>query len=150
MESGRKMFRTQTRRTTRPLCETGKTLSRIDRFHAPGHSRTRAACECGLLSGRSGMDLVSGASGIDLRAIWHLAVRRRWVILATAVTLFSAVALHTLRQPKVYSASTSIVIDATPPRFLDSQVADVSDPGSGGYWYARASTETQTSIITSR
>jgi capsular exopolysaccharide synthesis family protein len=96
------------------------------------------------------LDLSSGASGIDLRAIWHLAVRRRWVILATAVTLFSAVALHTLRQPKVYGATTSIVIDATPPRFLDSQVADVSDPGTGGYWYTKEYTETQTSIITSR
>ena len=96
------------------------------------------------------MDLSSGASGVDLRAIWHLARRRLWVIVATAVTLFSAVALHTLRQPRVYGASTSIVIDAAPPRILDSQVGDVSEPGAGGYWYSREYTETQTSIITSR
>ena len=96
------------------------------------------------------MDLGSGASGIDLRAIWHLAVRRRWVILATAATVFSAVALQTLRQPRIFAASTSIVIDASPPRILDSQVADVSEPGGAGYWYSREYTETQTSIITSR
>jgi capsular exopolysaccharide synthesis family protein len=96
------------------------------------------------------LDIGFGASGIDLRAVWHLAVRRRWVIIATAATLFSSVALHTLRQPKVYGASTSIVIDAAPPRILDSQVADVSEPGAGGYWYTREYTETQTSIITSR
>jgi len=96
------------------------------------------------------LDLGSGASGIDLRAVWHLAVRRRWVIIATAVTLFGAVALHTLRQPKVYAANTSIVIDAAPPRFLDSQVADVSETGSGGYWYTKEYTDTQTSILTSR
>jgi capsular exopolysaccharide synthesis family protein len=72
------------------------------------------------------------------------------VIVATTATLFSAVALHTLRQPRVYGASTSIVIDATPPRILDAQVTDVSDPGAAGYWYTREYTETQTSIITSR
>ena len=96
------------------------------------------------------MDLGSAGSAVDLRAIWHLAVRRRWVILATTVTLFGAVALHTLRQPRIYAASASIVIDATPPRILDSQVADVSEPGAGGYWYTREYTETQTSIIISR
>jgi capsular exopolysaccharide synthesis family protein len=96
------------------------------------------------------LDLGSGASGIDLRAIWHLAVRRRWVIIITAVTLFSAVALNTLRQPRIYGASTSIVIDATPPRILDAQVTDVGDPGAGSYWYSKEYTDTQTSIIMSR
>ena len=96
------------------------------------------------------MDFGSGASGVDLRAIWHLAVRRRWIILATTVLLFGAVALHTLRQPRIYGASTSIVIDATSPRILDSQVTDVTEPGAGGYWYTKEYTETQTSIITSR
>ncbi len=96
------------------------------------------------------MDLSSATSGVDLRAIWHLAMRRRWVILATAVTLFSAVALQTLRQPRVYGASTSIVIDASPPRILDAQVADVSESGAGGYWYTKEYTDTQTGIITSR
>jgi capsular exopolysaccharide synthesis family protein len=96
------------------------------------------------------MDLGSGATGIDLRAIWHLALRRRWVIVATALALFSAVALHTLRQPKVYAANTSIVIDAAAPRILDAQVGDVSEPGASEYWYTREYTETQTNIITSR
>jgi len=96
------------------------------------------------------LDFGSGASGVDLRAIWHLAVRRRWIILASAVTLFGAVALHTLRQPRIYGASTSIVIDAAPPRILDAQVGDVSEPGAGGYWYTKEYTETQTSIIMSR
>jgi capsular exopolysaccharide synthesis family protein len=96
------------------------------------------------------LDLSSGASGVDLRAVWHLAVRRRWIILAATVIMFGAVALHTLRQPRIFGASTSIVIDATAPRILDSQVADVSEPGAGGYWYTKEYTETQTSIIMSR
>ena len=96
------------------------------------------------------MNLSSASSGFDLRAVWHLALRRRWVILVTALTLFGAVALHTLRQPRVYAASTSLVIDAAAPRVLDAQVADVSESGSGGYWFSKEYTETQTNIITSR
>jgi capsular exopolysaccharide synthesis family protein len=96
------------------------------------------------------LDFGTGASGLDLRAIWHLAVRRRWIILASTVTLFTAVALHTLRQPRIYGASTSIVIDATPPRILDAQVTDVAEPGAESYWFSKEYTETQTSIIMSR
>src|SRR5262249_36818329 len=66
------------------------------------------------------------------------------------LVLFGAVALHTLRQPKVYGATTSIVIDASAPRVLDSQVQDVSDNGAGTYWFTREYTETQINIITSR
>jgi capsular exopolysaccharide synthesis family protein len=64
--------------------------------------------------------------------------------------LFAAVAIHTLRQPKIYGATTSVVIEATPPRFLDNQVQDVSEPGAGGYWFTKEYTETQTRIMTSR
>jgi capsular exopolysaccharide synthesis family protein len=96
------------------------------------------------------MGLSPGGPGLDLRAVLNLLVRRRWVILGTAAVLFAAVSIHTLRQPKVYGATTSIVIDATPPRFLDSQVQDVSEPGAGGYWFTKEYTETQTRIITSR
>jgi uncharacterized protein involved in exopolysaccharide biosynthesis len=36
------------------------------------------------------------------------------------------------------------------PRFLDSQVQDVSEPREGSYWVTRDYTETQIKIITSR
>jgi capsular exopolysaccharide synthesis family protein len=96
------------------------------------------------------VNLSPGRSGLDIRSVLHLLLRRRWVILTTAVVLFAAVAIHTLRQPKIYGATTSIVIDAAPPRFLDNQVQDVSEPGAGGYWFTKEYTETQTRIMTSR
>jgi capsular exopolysaccharide synthesis family protein len=96
------------------------------------------------------VNLTPGGPGIDLRAIVALVSRRRWVILATTLVVFGASALYVLRQAKVYGATTSVVIDAAAPRFLDSQVQDVSEPGAGGYWFTREYTETQTRIITSR
>jgi polysaccharide biosynthesis transport protein len=100
--------------------------------------------------GASSVSLSPGTPGFDVRAVLSVLVRRRWVILCTAAVLFGAVAIHTLRQSKVYGATTSIVIDATPPRFLDNQVQDVSEPGAGGYWFTKEYTETQTRIMTSR
>jgi len=96
------------------------------------------------------VNISPGGPGFDLRALLHLFRRRRWVILVAAALIFSATALQTLRQPKIYGATTSIVIDATPPRVLDNQVQDVAESGAGGYWFTREYTETQTRIITSR
>jgi capsular exopolysaccharide synthesis family protein len=92
----------------------------------------------------------SSASGIDFRAIWQLVLRRRWVILAMTVVVFAAVALYTLRQPKVYGATTSLVIDSAAPRVLDNQVQDVSEPSTAAYWFTKEYTETQINIIMSR
>ena len=93
---------------------------------------------------------LSSPSGFDIYAFLHLISKRRWLVLGTAVVLFSAVALHTLRQQKVFAASTSVIIDSTSPRVLDSQVQEVGDTGSGSYWYTKEYTETQTKIMTSR
>jgi capsular exopolysaccharide synthesis family protein len=96
------------------------------------------------------VETIPGGTGFDFRAVYQLFLRRRAVILATAAVIFAAVTLYTLRQPRIYSATASVVIDATAPRFLDSQVQDPSEVGAGGYWYTREYTETQTRIITSR
>jgi capsular exopolysaccharide synthesis family protein len=95
------------------------------------------------------VDLAS-PTGFDVHALLHLFLKRRWLVLGTAVFLFSAVALYTLRQPKVFAASASVIIDSTAPRVLDSQVQEVSDNGAGSYWYTKEYTETQTRIMTSR
>jgi uncharacterized protein involved in exopolysaccharide biosynthesis len=95
------------------------------------------------------VDLAS-PTGLDVHALLHLFVKRRWLVLGTAVIVFSAFALYTLRQPKVFAASTSVIIDSTAPRVLDSQVQEVSDNGAGSYWYTKEYTETQTRIMTSR
>ena len=59
-------------------------------------------------------------------------------------------AFYTLRQPKVYEASASMIIEVAAPHVLDSQVQDVSDSATSGYWWSREYTETQFKVITSR
>src|SRR5229473_2336851 len=87
---------------------------------------------------------------IDLMFGLRIIVRRRWVILVTTAAVIFGIGLYTLRQAKVYRATTSLIIDATAPRYLDNQVQEVVDSGSGNYWYAKEHYETQYKVIVSR
>lgn len=99
----------------------------------------------------SNIDPLAAASQIDLRYYLRLFWRRRWFVLAVMVSVIAAVAFYTLRQPKVYQAMASVIIDVTAPRVLDSQVQDVTDNGgSANYWFNREYYETQNRVITSR
>jgi succinoglycan biosynthesis transport protein ExoP len=67
----------------------------------------------------------AGSPSLDVmhyvRAFW----RRRWVLLGVALLVTAATALYTLRQPKQYSASASLIIDVMAPRVLDTDVKEV-------------------------
>jgi capsular exopolysaccharide synthesis family protein len=95
----------------------------------------------------------SAADGdeIDLRAYWRIVVRRRWVIGAVFAAAVVLTLLFTLRQPKIYAASATLIIDLNAPRVLDTkEVQDVVDSGTGGYWYSKEYYETQYKVIQSR
>jgi polysaccharide biosynthesis transport protein len=100
---------------------------------------------------KTGAELsLASASPLNVKDALSALLRRRWVILGTFVPIFAAVALYTLRQPKVYEASTSMIIEVAAPHILDGQVQDVSDSATNGYWWSREYTETQFKVITSR
>ncbi|MFN0063066.1 MAG: GumC family protein [Myxococcaceae bacterium] len=87
----------------------------------------------------------------DLRAWSRILYRSRWWIAACAVLGILISAAATLRQPRVYEASTTLIIDIAAPRVLDSQqVQDVMESGVGTYWYSKEYYETQYKIISSR
>ena len=99
----------------------------------------------------TGADLsLANTSPFNLKQILGALFRRRRVIVAAFVPIFAAVALYTLRQPRVYEASASMIIEVAAPHVLDSQVQDVSDSAASGYWWSREYTETQFKVITSR
>ncbi|MCM2332401.1 MAG: polysaccharide biosynthesis tyrosine autokinase [Anaeromyxobacteraceae bacterium] len=88
---------------------------------------------------------------LDLRAYWRVIVRRRWLILSVFAAVVLLTVLVTLRQTKVYAASTTLVIDANAPRVLDKEaVQDVVETGAGGYLSAKEYNETQYKVIASR
>ncbi|MBJ6761364.1 polysaccharide biosynthesis tyrosine autokinase [Myxococcaceae bacterium JPH2] len=80
------------------------------------------------------------------RALW----RRKWVVLGVAAIVAAVASAYTLRQPKVYAASTSLIIDVTAPRILDGEVKEVMGEERSNYWFNKEYYATQSEIITSR
>ncbi len=88
---------------------------------------------------------------IDLRAYWRVLQRRRWVIASVFAAAVILTLLITLRQTKIYAATTSLIIDLDAPRVLkQDQVADVVDSGVGNFLMSKEYYETQYKVITSR
>src|SRR5687768_11364259 len=86
----------------------------------------------------------------DLRTYWRVVKRRRWVVLGVFVATVVAIAAHTLREPKIYAAICTIVIDSAPKVFDSQQVQDVADPGPAAYWFSKEYYETQYKVLQSR
>src|SRR5262245_40766541 len=85
----------------------------------------------------------------DLRAYWETVWKNRLLILTVTGVMVAVVALWTLRQPKIYSASTSVVIELSAPQVL-TKVQDVYDPNGGQFWGGRDFYTTQVGILSSR
>ena len=87
---------------------------------------------------------------IDLRKYAETLLKRKWIILLVFVSAVAVTAVFTMRQPKIYAASTSLVIESSAPAVLGEQVRDAVDLGTGSYWYSKEFYETQYKIIKSR
>jgi succinoglycan biosynthesis transport protein ExoP len=87
---------------------------------------------------------------IDLRKYWEIFLKRKWTILAVFVLVVGVVGVYTLRQPKIYSATATLIIDLQAPQVLGGEVREAIEVGTTGYWYNKEFYETQYRIIKSR
>ncbi|MBS2029350.1 MAG: polysaccharide biosynthesis tyrosine autokinase [Deltaproteobacteria bacterium] len=87
---------------------------------------------------------------LDLRQYVDTVLRRRWAVAAFFVVSVTVVTLFTLRQPKIYQATATIVVESQAPQVLGQQVQDVVDVGSGAAWMSKEYYETQFNIMRSR
>ncbi|MFL5353837.1 GumC family protein [Archangium sp.] len=81
-----------------------------------------------------------------VRALW----RRKWLIVGVTAVMVLVGTLYTLRQPKIYAASTSLIIDVAAPRVLDTDVKEVMGDERSNYWANKEYYQTQNEVITSR
>jgi succinoglycan biosynthesis transport protein ExoP len=79
------------------------------------------------------------------RGLWRL----RYLIILVAAITTAVVALWTLRQPKIFAASTTIEFDPTPPRPLGDRIEEVSS-GLESYWTTREYYSTQFQVLQSQ
>ncbi|RMG20087.1 MAG: polysaccharide biosynthesis tyrosine autokinase [Deltaproteobacteria bacterium] len=85
---------------------------------------------------------------IDLRAYYEVLRKRIWSILAVFALFVAATAVWTLRQPRIYKATTSVVIDPRAPNVLKG-VSDVVEIGAGTYWHTQEFYNTEYKVIQS-
>ena len=93
---------------------------------------------------------VLNTSGADPKLYLRVILRRKWLILLVFAVVVGAATLYTTRQPRVYAAQISLIIDSKAPRFLDSQIQDVNTDTGSYYWANKEYLETQYRIIQSR
>ncbi len=87
---------------------------------------------------------------IDLRVYWRVIVRRRWLIVGTFLAALVVTAGYSLRLPKVYSASMTLVIETAAPKVLGAgNVQDVAE-SSAPFWVSKEYYETQFNVMKSR
>lgn len=87
---------------------------------------------------------------MDPRFYLRVLLRRKWLILLVFSLVLGATTLYTTRQPRVYAAQISLIIDSKEPRFLDTQIQDVNSDTGSYYWANKEYLETQYKIIQSR
>jgi polysaccharide biosynthesis transport protein len=88
--------------------------------------------------------------GLDFHQYWTVIRKRWWLILATAAVVCVFMGAITLRRPKIYMATATVVIDPQAPRVLDPNQPEVLALGTGNYWSNTEYYNTQYKIIRSK
>src|SRR4051812_44703877 len=92
---------------------------------------------------------VEPASERELERYVRVLVERRWLVLAVLLLGAAAFAFWAMRQTRIYQASASILVDATPPQIFGSEVRDVEQVGPGQYFAMQDYLQTQKRVIAS-
>lgn len=86
---------------------------------------------------------------VDVRTLLRV-LRKRWpAVLIASGLVFGLAVVWTLRQPKIYESTCTLVIETSAPRVLND-VKDVVELGTGNYWANKEYYETQFRIIKSK
>ena len=88
-------------------------------------------------------------NGRSLHEYLMIARKSWWIIALVLVGGVALSVLFTLRQPKVYQATASVVIDPQPPQVFGSQVQEVITLGTGSFWSNQEYYNTQSEILAS-
>jgi succinoglycan biosynthesis transport protein ExoP len=66
----------------------------------------------------------------DLQNAWRMVYKRRWLVLSTWIAVPALVLGYTLRQPKIYQAAATVIIEPNAPKILGGQGSEVNPLGS--------------------
>lgn len=87
---------------------------------------------------------------LDLLRSWRVVVKHRWLVIISALATSTAVLAWNLKQPKIYEAQASIIIDPQAPKVLQTAAEVVQLGSSGGFPVSSEYYNTQFRILKSR
>ena len=82
-----------------------------------------------------------------MRRYLEILRKRMWVVIACVAVGVTGAVLYTMRLPKIYQASATVVVNPQAPRVFGSQVDEVFELGTGSYWSNQEYYNTQLDII---
>jgi capsular exopolysaccharide synthesis family protein len=86
--------------------------------------------------------------GLSLASLLSTLRKRAWMILGIAVSVPSLVAFVVSKQPKIYEATATIIIDSSVPQYLGANFKDVVEIESN-WWNAQETLQTELRVIKS-
>ncbi len=92
--------------------------------------------------------LDEGGGGLPLNEIKVIVAKRKWLILGCLVLIPSIVGLYVSRQPKVFKAHATLVIDATVPQYLGQGFKDAVEM-EASWWSAQEAFATELKVLQS-
>jgi len=111
---------------------------------------TRSPLENRINIATSDSEQGAQASGLDLSSVVR-ALRKHWpVVLSVTAIVGIAVTFYTLGQKKIYSASSTVMFDPSPPRPLGHEVQTAFDLNGLDYWTNQEYYATQLEIMKSK
>lgn len=93
--------------------------------------------------------LDSGTGGLPIGQVLGILSKRKWLILACVATIPTVVGVYMSRQPKVYDATSTLVIDSSIPQYLGQNFRDAVEM-EASWWSAQEALATEIRILQSR
>ncbi len=91
---------------------------------------------------------IAGSDALTLASLLGMLKKRAWMILGIALSVPSLVAFVVSKQPKVYEASASIVIESNAPQYLGEGFRDVVDMETS-WWGSQEHMATELHVLKS-
>ncbi|MBE7450865.1 MAG: polysaccharide biosynthesis tyrosine autokinase [Kofleriaceae bacterium] len=85
----------------------------------------------------------------SLRRQLEVVRKRALVVIAAIAIAVTGAVLYTMRLPRIYQATATVVVNPQAPRVFGNQVDEVFELGTGSYWSNQEYYNTQLEIITS-
>ncbi len=85
----------------------------------------------------------------DIHHYIQTLLKWKWLIVVVFVVVVAGVGFWTFRQPKIYQATATVLVDRQAPQVLGSKVSEVVDLSTGNFWRNKEYMETQRKVITS-